>query len=80
MMIKEELASPPHPKSEKRCNDVLDERKQGRLTFLFSVPILWALLLVVMDLWIPLEWAEDVPNSVAGWNGGLSSYYATFSL
>ena len=23
---------------------------------------------------------EGVPNSVAGWNGGLSSYYATFSL
>ena len=23
---------------------------------------------------------EGVPNSVAGWDGGLSSYYATFSL
>ncbi len=24
--------------------------------------------------------SEGVPNSVAGWDGGLSSYYATFSL
>ena len=48
--------------------------------YAYAVVLSVALMIVFSTGTTVAAITEGVPNSVAGWDGGLSSYYATFSL